>query len=384
MKNIYIILFLILTISCLEQKKEKNKLINPEPIVELNISNQLFDKNSDYSNFIGSIKVIKLETNANSLIGNIRKIEFQNNKFYVLDRSETLFIFDETGNYLNKLNKKGKGPGEYLEMRDFFVDKVGTIKILSYRNVLSYDSNLKFIEQRAIKVTSNTGREINPISFLPNGDFTFLYTGSFGLRNIVQGKDYALYCINNKNKIVGEDLPLLSEVTMGHQHFYRSNDLVYYTNTHGNDTIYQIRDNYLVPKIYINFLEKKITEKDMMGNRGIFYKTVSENELCGNLMKVYENNDYLCFNFPKGRYPKQGVYNKETKKIKIFNVVKSLPFPYIIVDGTINDSFFTMINPYVLFQASDDKIISDFKKTFILSDLKETDNPIIIKFKFKF
>jgi hypothetical protein len=384
MKNIYIILFLILTISCLEQEKGKNKLISPQSTIKINISNELFNKDVDYSKFITISKVIKLETNDNSLIGNIRRIEFHNNMFYVFDGSGVLLMFDEAGKYLNKLNKKGKGPDEYLEMRDFFVDKDGKIEILSYRKVLTYDSNLKFIKQRAIKVTSATDREINPIIFLPNGIFTFLYTGSFGLRSIMQGKDYALYCIDNKNKIVGEDLPISSMNTGGHQRFYKSNDLIYFSNTYGNDTIYQVKDNYLVPKVYINFLERKITEKDMMGNRGIFYNTVIENELCGNLNNIYENNEYLCFNFQKGRYIKQGAYNKETKEIKIFNVVNGLPFPYITVDGIINDSFFAKLDPYALFEDSDDNTLSGFKKTFKLFDLKETDNPIIIKFKYKF
>jgi hypothetical protein len=383
MKNICIILFLILITSCIEQKKGKNKF-NSEPIVELNVSNELFNKNSDYSNFIGSVEVVRLETNVNSLIGDMRKIEFQNNKFYILDRSQVLYLFDEKGNYINKLDKKGKGPGEYLEMRDFFVNKDGSVKILSSHTILTYDSNLNFIEQKAVRVRSDNGREINPIRFLPNGDFTFLYTGSFGLRDIIQGKYKALYCVNDKNKIVDEYLPVFSTVTMGHQNFYRSNDLVNYTNTFGNDTIYQIQDSYLIPKVHINFFEKKITEKDMMGNHAIFYNTITEKELCGNLMKIYENNDYLCFNFIKGKHPKQGVYNRKTKEIKVLNVVKSLPFPYIIVDGLIDYSFFTTINPYVLSHVSDDKIISDFIKKFNLSDLKETDNPIIVKFKFKF
>lgn len=383
MKNICIILLLFLITSCSE-KKEKNKIINSEPIIKLNISNILFNENSDYSNFIDSVEVVKLETNANSLIGNIQKIEFQNNKFYVLDDSQVLFIFDETGKYLNKLNKRGKGPGEYLEMRDFFVNNDGSIKILSYRKILTYDSNLKFIEQRAIKVKSDNRREINPINFLPSGDFTFLYSGSFGIKNIVPGKDNALYCINNKNKIISEYLPVFSNVTAGHQNFYRSNDFVLYTNTFGNDTIYQIQENYLIPKAFINFFDKKITEKDMMGNHLILNKKINENELCGNLVNVYENNDYMCFSFIKGIYINQGVFNKKTKEIKVLNINNSLPFPYIMVNGLCDDFFFTTVNPYMLFETSGDKINSDFISTFNLTDLKETDNPIIIKFKFTF
>ncbi len=384
MKNIGIILFLILITSCLEQKKERNRLINSESISELNITNELFDENSDYSNLIGSLQVIKLETNANCLFGDIRKIEFQNNQFYILDGSQVLFMFDEKGNFLNKLDKRGKGAGEYLEMRDFFIDKDGSIKVLSYNSILTYDSNLRLIKKKAINVTSDVGREINPLHFFPTGDFTFFYTGSFGLRNIVGGKDYALYCIDNKNRIVNQYFPVFSMVTMGHQNFYRSNDLVNYTNTYGNDTIYQIHDHYLRPKIFVNFLKSRITEENMMGNHAIFYNTICEKELCGNLMKIYENNDYLCFRFSRGRYPKQGVYNKKTKEIKVFNIVKSLPFPFIIVDGVVNDSFFTIINPFVLFQPTAEKNNSNFIKNFNLADLKETDNPIIVKFNFEF
>ncbi|MGV8096467.1 MAG: 6-bladed beta-propeller [Mangrovibacterium sp.] len=152
MKNICIVLILFLLTSCIGQKKEKKKSINSKPIVELNISNELFDENKDYSSLVGSIEVIKLETNVNSLIGDIRKIEFQNNKFYILDDSQVLYLFNEIGNYLNKLDKRGKGPGEYLEMRDFFVDKDGSIKVLSYNTILKYDSTLKFLEKKTISI----------------------------------------------------------------------------------------------------------------------------------------------------------------------------------------------------------------------------------------
>jgi hypothetical protein len=383
MKNICIVLIFFLLTSCIGQKKEKKKSINSKPIVELNISNELFDENKDYSSLVGSIEVIKLETNVNSLIGGIRKVVFQNNRFYILDGSQVLYLFNEIGNYLNKLDKRGKGPGEYLEIRDFFVDKDGSIKVLSYNTILKYDSTLKFLEKKTISIKSSNGRLISAIRFLPNDDFTFLYTGSFGLRKIEPGKEKALYCINDKNEIVDEYFPILSISTMGHEKFYRSNDTINFTNTFGNDTIYQINDNYLIPKVFINFSENRITEKDMMGDRSILYNNVSQRGLCGNVMNVYENSDYLCFEFIKGNFPKEGVYNKKTKKIKVISIAKSLPFPKIVAEGLINDYFFTTIDPLLL-SSTDDKYYSDFIKTFDLSDLKETDNPIIVKFKFKF
>lgn len=384
MKNIYAVIIIVLLVSCSDRIKEKNRIVTDEPLVEINISNELINKEIDYTNLIDSIEVIKLETNGNSLIGSIRKIEFHDDKFYVSTDTQILLIFGRNGNYINKLSKKGKGPGEYLEMRDFSVDKDGSIKILSFNTILTYDLNLKYISQKTINVTSHTGREINPIHFLPIGDFTFLYTGSFALKNLLPGNDYALYCINSKNKIVGEYFPLLSTETSGHQNFYRSNDLINLTNTYGNDTIYQILDDYVVPKVFVNFLDDRITANDMMDDRAVLYNTISDNGLCGNVMKVYENSNYLCFKFTKGRYPKQSVYNKETQEIKVINIVNSLPFPKIITEGLIDNSFFTTIDPYVLLQETNGKNYSDFLNTFNLTSMKETDNPIIVKFKFKF
>ena len=386
MKNLYItviIVIVMLLASCSDRINENNRKIMFEPIIEINISNELINKKFDYTSLVDSIEVIKLESNAISLIGRIRRIEFENDKFYVSTDTQVLLIFDENGNYINKLSKKGKGPGEYLEMRDFSVDKDGSIKVLSYNTILTYDSNLKYIGQKAINVTSHTGREINPVHFFPVGDFTFLYIGSFGLRKLNPGKDNALYCINNKN-IVNEYFPLFSNETSGHQNFYRSDDIVNLTHTYGNDTIYQIHDNYLNPKVFINFGEDRITEKDMMRDHSILYNTVCERGLCGLITNVYENSNYLCFLFTKGISLKQAVFNKKTQEIKVINVVQSLPFPKIITEGLIDNSFFTTIDPYVLLQENDGKNYRDFLNTFHLTNLKETDNPIIIKFKFKF
>ncbi len=72
-----------------------------------------------------SLSYVFLETNDSCLIGHIDKVVIYNNRFYILDKekSKTLFIFDSLGKLVKKINREGKGPGEYSTPDDFVIDK---------------------------------------------------------------------------------------------------------------------------------------------------------------------------------------------------------------------------------------------------------------------
>jgi hypothetical protein len=82
-----------------------------------NQSVSVFDVFSD-------VQVIKLETTENNLITDIRKIEYYNSRYYILDeRSQQIFCFDEDGNFVFKIDSKGKGRGEYHYITDIAIDE---------------------------------------------------------------------------------------------------------------------------------------------------------------------------------------------------------------------------------------------------------------------
>ncbi|MBR4402695.1 MAG: 6-bladed beta-propeller, partial [Flavobacteriales bacterium] len=57
-------------------------------------------------------RVIPLETTPECLVGNeIQKIFYRNGRIYVWEeQSKGVFMFDENGNYLNKIQTPGEGP----------------------------------------------------------------------------------------------------------------------------------------------------------------------------------------------------------------------------------------------------------------------------------
>ena len=106
------------------------------------------------SEFFKNPKSIILETNENSLIGNIGQIHINDHQIVVFDNSENLsiLIFNLDGTFSHKIAKLGNGPGEYTSISDFTVDdEKNELYLLD-----SDDSNIK-------KYNLHTGEFINAI-----------------------------------------------------------------------------------------------------------------------------------------------------------------------------------------------------------------------------
>lgn len=87
--------------------------------------------NSSLPTFIEIDRIIYLETNDNSLIGEIHKIEYHKGVFYVLDRmvARNIFLFDSVGKYITSL-KRGHGPGEILNPTEFIINQSSDIVLV--------------------------------------------------------------------------------------------------------------------------------------------------------------------------------------------------------------------------------------------------------------
>jgi hypothetical protein len=379
MSRIIFSFLILVSISCAKKSVNENKALT---VIE--IDDRLFDKKSDYSSLFDSFKVIKLETNEHSLMGRITKIEFYNNRFYILDTSRILYVFNNEGKFLNKLSRQGYGPEEYFELRDFHVCRNGDIKILTYNKIVTYSPEMEYIGQENFKLTSSSGREINPIMYHLNDKGSWFFMGSFGLRSVVPGKDYALYFIGKNNEIGNEFFPLTSGYAYVNNIFYTSNEKVYLTTTFGNDTIYQVLGDNLYPRYFVNFKHKAVSEKDMMGERGEIYERNVKLGLRGSIDNVFENSTFLCFTFSEGYTRKQAVYNKTSGLVQIIHKrLWTLPSPLIRFKGVFDETFYTVLEPWVLFSHNKNGMYDDFKNSNGLTDLKPEDNPVLIKFKFK-
>lgn len=382
-KILIFLIILLLTLSCNQNKKSRNEIVEV-PTIE--ISKKNIDDSNDHSEVINIIEVIKLETSEQSLIGEMSKILVRNEKFYIHDgTSNSILKFNAQGEFLGKLDKKGRGPGEYSELRDFDVDKNENIYILSYNKMLVFNPSFEFVEQLDFKVKTKKGEPFPAVLFSLSDNYTFLYRGDFGMRKI-DGQSPALCCIGNSKKAISDYFPVVFKYPYNHQTFYRSGDNLYLTSTMSNDTIYKIENSLLKPYMFVDFGNKKLTEAYILNNRSDLSNKVENDKMLGGILRVYENEKYLCFRVHYGKLEYQAIYNMSNGKIKVLNMTEdNLPFPYCSVMGLIGSSFFSCVYSYNFVEGyRGSEKYSELLRANNITNIKDTDNPLIFKFSFNF
>ncbi len=92
-----------------------------------------------YSVFVDSIETIPLETTDSCLIGYIQDIAATDDRFFILDqKQQTVWVFDRQGNFINRIGKRGNGPGEYVRISQIEYDKRKQMIVLLVWNRLMY------------------------------------------------------------------------------------------------------------------------------------------------------------------------------------------------------------------------------------------------------
>lgn len=121
----------------------------------------------DLSEIAEDIEYIILETSPICLIGRIHSVIIRNKFIYILDISKhVVFVFDKNGNYISKLDKRGKGPGEYSRLGPVVIDENEEfVELITYSstgfNIMKYKNiSFEFLEEtNLISISANSCRK---------------------------------------------------------------------------------------------------------------------------------------------------------------------------------------------------------------------------------
>jgi len=155
-----------LTILCLSLIgcKVPEKTILPE--VQLNTSTEYL---LSYVSEIGKeVRYIPLGSTNEMPVGNIRLIRVSHENIFVLS-GDMIFCFDIGGCYRFRLEKKGRGPGEYLRIGSFDVDSSGELLILhTFGRLLFYRiTEDGFVFDKELVVRAGSGYHLTGLNFVP-------------------------------------------------------------------------------------------------------------------------------------------------------------------------------------------------------------------------
>ncbi|TKG94489.1 6-bladed beta-propeller [Puteibacter caeruleilacunae] len=310
MKYLFSIVLFLSIISCRNdnvvtisnKKVEKTHVINvPKGEVDNNV-------------FLKEAKYIFLDSS--HMLGKIQRILFSNDKIFIHDViANAVVVYSETGNYLFHIKNIGKGPGEYLELKDFTIDENNKQLVLfapKLHKVIRYSIETKqFIGEEEIEFYPQAVAWNNNSLFFYN-PYTFNYADQEEychslIKQLAEGGDKRFYF-----KVQPKLGNFLSDPNP-RGFFY--GDHLYYKNRFepkiyaiDNDSVYlssevHFSDNEAFPKALGDAIQKgtRFTEAYMNCS-------VEINNYC-------ETQDIITFKYFREKYPYSLIYSKQKKQV---------------------------------------------------------------------
>ena len=261
-------------------------------------------------------RVIPLETTPECLVGNeIKKVFYRNGRIYVWEeQSKGVFMFDEEGNYLNKIQTPGEGPNDYIYIRNVSMSDSHICIFDTFgKKILYYDLDCNFIKSVSIK-------EIWRSIMVPGISFMVedrIYIGNRFLDNFPKrmGQPYKWVSLDMDldTSSVKRFMPYdpadpsipaehFSPLSCGTNYtFMNCGDTVRFMISN-LDTIYIATRDTIVPEYVVDFGDKTLPESmrhcTFLEKRE---KDEYDNYVLG-IRGIYDTKDYLILTFHWGDY----------------------------------------------------------------------------------
>lgn len=302
MSNKSILFCLVVFICCMGCNKSKETNSRPSSentitIVKPEVSPLHIQQ--DISALLDTVKFIKLEQTEASVIGEISKAIFYQNRIYIFDiQTSSIYIYDENGNYQSKIARQGHGPEEYIQLDFFDIDyekqQLVLTDLMGYWT-FRYDLKGNFLTRKKIPFWIEgiaAGANQGYVTYANYRDNKHQFNQEYNLcyldSSMQQIAAFFPYSSSNYNN------PKIRFGTPQAGPFYSFEKQNYFYFPHTAD-IYRIGKNSLKQVYSIDFGEKGFN-RSLMGDNKQLEKYLDEGNFF-NLANVTENKDFLIFSF---------------------------------------------------------------------------------------
>lgn len=378
-KNFCTVVIMGLTIMGCATKKNK------EPFSEI----QVFDitaipedpESLPLSSIAESVRYVPLETNEEALISYVRKIIKDDHSYYILS-GHAILRYNEEGKFLSKLDKRGKGPGEYNAINDFDISPSGQIMAIStWNKILFYHLDgtfFKFIECNANYIDFIDGHKLLTYrtNIMGNEEYSNLIIN-------IEGDTIAKFPNRFKFELKNTGVGLPSWEYVRH----RFENELFVSEIH-DDTLFRVtKENTLLPHHVFYTGGHRITA-DVRSDGTYFQQHFNDLIYLCNIM---ESSRYILYTFPG----KGSVYDKEKRLSHHFKELTN------DIDGGLNfspsyasgkNNFLSVIETSKLKEHVEDSSFNEIKeidhearKEFeqLVNMLSIEDNPVLMLVKLK-
>jgi hypothetical protein len=352
------------------------------PNVAISVDLEKDDKVS-VNDIFSDIEIIPLETNKESVFNSLfDKFFVMNDKYYyILDsRNESIFVFEQNGIFVKRINKKGQGPGEYTAIEDFNINRfTNNLEIISPWGYLLIYDYLGDIHIETIKV----GEIIHNTSNLTN-DIDVCFTGS-------REKNKMFFFSRREKKIIGEcfSRPDFIYMKTAFHHtaspFFIYNDSIFFYDT-ANGDIFTIdpNDRQLKPRYQWDFgmhnFDISLLPDDKDNNYYMKFLNYGNDEYAFSFLMNVENNNYFVARFRFKKIHRTIIYNKKTKKYLLFHEFNE---GFQCMPNFMTDEYlYSIISPDYLPMIINENGLNEENRNK-LKQIQEDDNCVVVRYKLK-
>lgn len=285
--------------------------------------------NAVQDSLFSNIDFLPLETTPECLISHIVNFSFQDSLLLINENRKRLLVFNDKGKFQYQLGSRGAGPGEYLEVRDFFINDKNQVEILDYNKIELYSLDGKYLSTKNYNFMGKDNY-CNPKNFIssPLGGY-FLWGHNDGNFSIEQKK---------KNPFmlhIDKEMKLIETFfTLGHGdggcplRFSIHDDRVIISPVFANYNVYQIdQEGKMSVRYRYNFGSNMLPYPFELNENDREKITVQIESLSKNyvldLLVFQETDDWVYQNFIFKNVDYNLFYSKRTKDVYILTSYKA-------------------------------------------------------------
>jgi hypothetical protein len=252
------ILFLILLLnSCNRTKNDSDgSLWERDTLVFSKPSNSYIWKDVIIDDFI------KLESTKDSFFGEIFTLDVYKDYIIVHDRyNHLLVVFNSDGRFRYKIKPSGRGPGEYTNLRSYFLDtRSEELLLVAYRRILVFSLEDGTFKEEINTTSLHLGNDPFQVLKLTNGNYLF-WDGGPNRSSISQKSDYYALFEVSKELEFSKGILEYNDFNKVLPRFIRHGEEYYVVPQSSTYTIYSIEKDLVKPRFYLDFGKLKTSEE---------------------------------------------------------------------------------------------------------------------------
>jgi len=242
--------------SCVYHAPKTNSYNLPEYQIDFHEADEM-----KFDELVDTFFCIPLETHSSNLLGRIAKIQVDSIISVLDEMNRTVHLYLMDGSLLTVIDKKGMGPGEYVQLSDFFTSpKDGYVEILDpmQKKIIRYDMCGRFIKEMHLPFPVGVSKFTKI-----NGYYVF---DQQTRRNEDEWK-YSVVVLSEEGRIVNKLFPYThyADILLSSRNsFYRVDNELFYTPIYC-DTVFLLNEKVAIPQFVMNFSDKWVDHSFVYG-----------------------------------------------------------------------------------------------------------------------